>query len=270
MKELAGRTHQELLVDGFIAFAEAESKLVVCASSGWGNILSQLSVTVNCLSVEARLSLGRRMSMLCRYCRIANACQSSFPPQVALQFLLSRGCFHFLKVLLLLNRYNTAVAVAKLVDLDVKSLRLLLHTCQSNVVYRKFSDRVDVSRTSASLENLQVNSSYFLKLWHPADLCMRLGCSRTPDFPNLERFLLGPFNASVYQLAMALRSTRDVDMASVLLSNHMASKSGMISARSLLVSDNKFICDVISSHGDGSIHSGAERVLVEHILLREL
>jgi len=124
---------------------------------------------------------------------------------VALQFLLSRGCFHFLKVLLLLNRYNTAVAVAKLVtlikfqseylltnfdskvDLDVKSLRLLLHTCQSNVVYKKFSDRVDVSRTSASLENLQVNSSYFLKLWHPADLCMRLGCSRTPDFPNLER-----------------------------------------------------------------------------------
>lgn len=40
--------------------------------------------------------------------------------------------------------------------------------------------------------------------------------------------MLGPFNASVYQLAMALRSTRDVDMASVLLSNHMASKSGMV------------------------------------------
>lgn len=67
-------------------------------------------------------------------------------------------------------------------------MRLLIYTSQSNVVYRKFSERIDTSQTSASLEKLRVNSSFFLNsLCHSADMCMSLGCSRTPDFPNLKR-----------------------------------------------------------------------------------
>lgn len=37
MKELYGRTQQDLPVDGFIAFAEAESKLIVCVSCALSN-----------------------------------------------------------------------------------------------------------------------------------------------------------------------------------------------------------------------------------------
>ena len=67
-------------------------------------------------------------------------------------------------------------------------MRLLIYTSQSNVVYMNFSERIDISRTSASLEKLRVNSSFFLNsLCHSADMCMRLGCSCTPDFPNLKR-----------------------------------------------------------------------------------